>query len=157
MNKLIIIKGNQKHFLFRFLAAIIYAAALFILIRFFIKIPISNTESYRIDILNLIKLEIYIITIALLASVVKNHHFNLKKNTYRQYYSVGPFGYGKWINIDNLTYTSIYLNNNDVYEVIIWDETNNRFKVSFHKTELEAIETAEYIAQKLNIQFYTKN
>lgn len=156
MNKLVIIKGGQKHFLFRVLAAVIYAAIVFIFVTFFIDIQISTAEKFFIDFLNLLKGEIYLITLALLASVIKNHHFNLKENLYRPYYSVGALGYGKWQAIGNLEYVSIYQNNNEIFEVIIWDETNNRFKVSFHKKESEAIKTAQFITNKLNIQFYIK-
>ncbi len=156
MNKLVIIKGSQKHFIFRFMAAILYAFAVFILVKFFINTSISTVENYTISFLHIIKMEIYIITLALLASVVNNHHFNLKENVYRKYYAVGPFGYGKWQDISKLTYTSIYLNSNDVYEVIIWDESNNRFKISFHKKENDAIETAKHVADKLSIDFYTR-
>ena len=157
MNKLVIIQGGQKHFIFRFIAATLYAFALSILVKFFINTSLSTFENYTISFLHVLKLGVYIITLALLASVVNNHHFNLKENTYRKYYSVGPFGYGKWQDISKLTYSSVYLNNNDVYEVIIWDESNDRFKISFHKEENEAIETAKYIANKLSIDYYAKN
>ncbi|WP_275315092.1 hypothetical protein [Tenacibaculum bernardetii] len=157
MNKLIIIKGGQKHFIFRFMAAILYAFAVFILVKFFINTSVSTVENYTISFLHILEMEIYIITLALLASVVNNHHFNLKESIYRKYYSVGPFGYGKWQTISKLTYTSIYLNSNDVYEVIIWDESNDRFKISFHNEENNAIETAKYVADKLSIDYYTRN
>ncbi|MCT4698404.1 hypothetical protein [Tenacibaculum haliotis] len=156
MNKLIIIKGGQKHFIFRIIAAILYAFALYILAQFFINTSISTVENYTISFLHVLKFEVYLITLALLASVVSNHHFNLKDKTYRKYYSVGPLGYGKWQNISRLTYASIYLNNNDIYEVIIWDENNDRFKISFHKLEKDAVETAKYVADKLSIDYYTK-
>ncbi|CAM1358310.1 conserved protein of unknown function [Tenacibaculum soleae] len=157
MSKLVIIKGGQKHFIFRLMAAILYAFAVFILVKFFINTQISTIENYTISFLHVLEMEIYIITLALLASVVNNHHFNLKAKTYRKYYSVGPLGYGKWQNISDLTYVSIYLNNNDIYEVIIWDKNNDRFKVSFHKLEKDAIETAKYVADKLSIDYYTKS
>ena len=157
MNKLVIIKGGQKHFLFRALAAVIYAAIVFIFVKFFINIQISTTEKFIIDFLNLIKGEIYLITLALLASVVKNHHFNLKENLYRPYYSVGVLGYGRWKSIGSLEYISIYQNNNDIYEIIIWDDTNDRFKVSFHKNKEDADNTAKYLANKFSLPFYERD
>lgn len=157
MSKLVIIKGGQKHFIFRFIAATLYAFAVSLLVKFFINTSISTVENYTISFLHVLEIEVYIIILALLASVVTNHHFNLKENVYRKYYSVGPFGYGKWQDISTLTYTSVYLNNSDVYEVIIWDESNDRFKISFHKEENEAIETAKNVADKLSIDYYAKN
>jgi len=157
MNKLVFINGNKRHFISRFFASLLYAVSVFVFIYFFIETSFLNTEKYTISFLHLIKLEVYLITFALLNSVVKNHHFDLKENKYRTYYSVGTFGYGKWKKIDSLIYTSVYLNKSDVYEIIVWDNSNNRYKISFYDEENAATEMAKEIASKLNIYYYTKD
>ncbi len=157
MDNLIIIEGQKKHFLYRLLASFLFATAVFVLGKFFLNTPISNTESFRLAFLKLIKSEVYILIFAIGFSVVSHHHFNLKEKKYREYFSVANIGYGKWKSIDNLSYTSVFLNSKDIYEVNIWDESNNRFKVYFYNKEIDAIETAKHLAKKLNISYYSKN
>ena len=96
-------------------------------------------------------MEINIITLALLASIVNHHHFNLKENVHRKYYAVGSFDFGRWRAIGSLEYVSVYKNNNDIFEVIIWDNTNNSFKVSFHKKKEDADNTVKYLANTFSL------
>lgn len=83
---------------------------------------------------------IIVITLGVRFSYTVNHHFDFNLKRYRKYYSVRPFGLGKWKSLKELNRVSTFLNNNGYCEVNIWDIKNNRFKLTaFYKVE-DAVE-----------------
>lgn len=157
MDKLIILEGKKRWILERVLASIFYALIAYVFFIFIKNVPFSFTEKYFIAFVHTLKTSIYLLTAALFFSYTESHHFNLKEKKYRKYYAVGPFGFGNWKSIEKLEYTSVFLNSRDIYEVLIWDESNNRFKVSYHDKKDQAKETAKHLAEKLQLYFYEKD
>ena len=69
---------------------------------------------------------------------------------------MGPIGFGRWIKTAKIKYTSVFLNSKDLYEVVVWDEKNNRYKVFFMYEKENAVKAAKIVAEDLGIYFYEK-
>lgn len=156
--KLVILQGEKRWIAERILASIFFATIAYVSFIFFFKTPILFTSKYLESFSSYLYLVTTCLTFGIYYSYQEHHHFNLKDNKYRTFYTVGSFGIGKWRSIDVLSYTAVnHITSKDIYEVNVWDESNNRFKVSYHDDKEQAKETARVLAKDLNIDFYDKD
>lgn len=156
MSKVIILDSGKRWWAERILAAVFYACAIYFLYLFIINVEAEFSETYYIYVTKVISSLLFMLTLAIYYSYSVSHHFNLTTNRYRAYYYVGPIGFGKWMKTEKLKYVSVFLNSKDLYEVVVWDAKNNRYKVFFMNEEKEAAKAAKIIAEDLSIYFYEK-
>lgn len=155
---LIILQGKKRLFYERIIAAICFALIIYVSYVFFVNTSMVYSEKYIKSLASYLKLVIFCTGLGVYFSYQKHHHFDLKNNKYRAYYTIGVFGIGKWKKLKPLSYTSInYHSKIEMFEVSIWDASNNRYKVSYSESKNDAKETAKLLSEKLNIQFYDKD
>lgn len=137
----------------RLLAAVFFAIAVYIIFLFYLNNPLDyTTEYYRKSFLVLAFL-IFVLSFGFRFSYTIHHHFDLKLNRYRAYWSVGPFGKGNWVKTHKLDRVSTFLNSRNECEVNIWDIKNNRYRITYFDKIDEAVKFGRELAEKLNIPF----
>lgn len=155
--KLIIISFGRRSIIDRIFASFFFAVGLYVLVLFFINIPIVFTK-YYVDSLNRIfAMELTLIGFALPHAISIAHHFNLQEMKYRKYYYIGPIGYGKWYNLKKLNRVSTFLNSGKDCEVNIWDIKNNRYKIAAFSNIDAAVIYGRELAKTLKIKFKERN
>ena len=83
--------------------------------------------------------------------------FDLENRKFKDQYKVGPFKMGTWKLLPKLKYVSVFKNSRSVFEINMWHVQNKRytdkhFNIYNYSDGEEALETAFYIANKLNIK-----
>lgn len=124
---------------------------------FYKNIPYTFTEEYYIKNLKVLSALIVVFTFGIKFSYTINHHFDFSLKRYREYWSVGPFGIGKWRKLKELNRVSTFLNARKECEVNIWDIKNNKYKIAvFYKID-DAVEYGRKLANNLDIKFLERN
>ena len=141
----------------RLLAAVFYSISIYITVLYYINNPFSFTEVYYINNIRTLSLLVIIMSFAIRYSYTVNHHFNFDFMKYRIFYSVGPFGVGKWKNLNSLDRVSTFLNSRKECEVNIWDIKNNRYKIAVFDEVENAVEYGRNLAKNLEIKFLERN
>jgi hypothetical protein len=150
---ILIIDSGNRWWLERVLAAVFYTCAIFLVIKFIINVEFELAEWYYIRILKVLSLLIFILTLAVYYSLTKSFHFDLINEEYRVYYSIGPFGFGKWKRHLKFKFIVVFLSSNDDYLVNIWDVKNNRITVGNYGELEDANEFGALLSKELNIKF----
>lgn len=157
MKDLIILNGGKRSVFHRIIAATLYTIIFFVFVFSFRESPLQiGNVILNFTVPKAIQINCYMLFFAFRYSTVIHHHFNLKDKKYRRYYAIGPVGFGLWKDLTTLNYAATNHNNNNIYEVILWDEKNNRYKVGFFKHLKDAQETAKMLAYEFGILFYDK-
>ncbi|MGJ8745231.1 hypothetical protein [Polaribacter sp.] len=141
----------------RILAAVFYAISVYVIYLFYLNNSVSFTEKYYIKSLKILANLIFVSGLGIRFSYVINHHFNFDVMKYRVYWSVGPFGFGKWKDINNLDRVSTFLNVREECEVNIWDVRNNRYKIAVFDEIDNAVIYGRDLAKNLEIKFLERN
>ncbi len=155
--KIFKIVSQKRTWYERLLAAVFYAIAIYIIIIFYINHGVSHSEKYYIISFRVLASLIVIISFGIRFSYITNHHFDLILNRYKTYYSVGPFGIGKWRKINKLSRVSTFLNSKNECEVNIWDVKNNKFKIAVFYEVDNAVIYGRDLAKDLKIKFKERN
>lgn len=157
MKDLIILHGGKRSVFHRIIAATLYTIIFLVFVFSFQESPVQiGNTIFNFTIPKAIQINCYMLFFAFRYSTVIHHHFNLKGKKYRRYYSIGPIGFGLWKDLPTLRYTATNHNTNNIYEVNIWDEKNNRYKVGFFKYLKDAQESAKMLAFEFGVLFYDK-
>ena len=156
MAKIVILDPGKRWWAERILAAVFYACAVYFLYLFFANVTAEFTEEYYKTVTRVLSALIFMFGLGFYYSHSVSHHFDLVRNKYRAFYYVGPIGFGRWSKTAKIKYTSVFLNSKDLYEVIVWDEKNNRYKVFFMYEKEDAVKAAKIVAEDLDIYFYEK-
>lgn len=141
----------------RVLAAIFYSAAVYLIVFFYLDNSVSFTEKYFIKSFKLLSFLIFIVSFGIRFSYVVNHHFDFTLMKYRVYFSVGPFGFGKWQYIKRLDRVSTFFNVREECEVNILDVNNKRYKVAVFEEIDAAVDFGRDLAKNLEIKFIERN
>ena len=137
----------------RLLASVFYAAAVYIIVLFYINNGVETNEKYYIKSIEVLAGLIVIVSFGVRFSIKLSHHFNLELNKYRPYWSVGPFGKGEWITINKLDRVSTFLNSRNECEVNVWDIENNKYKITAFNNVDDAVSSGRELSNKLNVIF----
>ncbi|WP_299800421.1 hypothetical protein [uncultured Maribacter sp.] len=126
-NNIIISEGNRPLWQL-VIAAIHYTAIVTLLIFYFTDFDFTLKTS-----IHTFELIILILPSAIAFSVVKNVLFDLNNRKYKQQYCVGPIKYGKWKNLPEIEYVSVFkqplVNGDFVFETNLWHSTNQHFNI----------------------------
>ena len=152
-NGVVKVVSQKRTWYERLLAAIFYSIAAYIIFMFYLNNSVSFTEEYYHKSFTILAGLIFIVSFGVRFSYIVNHHFNFDFMKYRVYWSVGPFGVGKWQSFEKLDRVSTFLNTRNVCEVNIWDIRNNKYKISTFDEIDEAVNYGRDLAKKLNVRF----
>ncbi|PQJ68522.1 hypothetical protein [Polaribacter butkevichii] len=141
----------------RLLAAVFYAATVNVIFLFYLNNSVSFTEKYYIKSLRLLSSLIFVFSFGVRFSYLVNHHFNFDLMKYRIYWSVGPFGFGKWQDFKKLDRVSTFLNKRKECEVNIWDVKNKRYRIAVFDEIDNAVIYGRDLAKNLEIKFLERN
>ena len=155
--RIIKIVSQKRAWYERILSAVFYSLAIYITILFYKNNPHSFTEVYYVKNIKTLSFLIFLVSFGIRFSYVINHHFNFELMKYRAYWSVGPFGFGKWKNFTNLSRVSTFLNSRNECEVNIWDIKNNKYKISVFDEIKDAVDYGRDLAKSLEIKFLERN
>ena len=159
MNKKGVVKivSEKRAWYERMLGAVFFAIAVYIIILYFLNNTHTFTEEYYIKNIRVLTPLVVIVGFGIRFTYAVNHHFNFNYMKYRIYYSVGPFGVGKWKNFSELDRVSTFLNSRNECEVNIWDINNNRYRISNFDEIKDAVEYGRDLAKNLEIKFLERN
>ena len=156
VRKNIIISEGNRPIWQTCIAAFLYTLALILLGMFFLAYEVvpfevgSSKGDFRI-----FYVAVLCIVQGFLFSVVKSIFFDLKKKRYKEQYSVGPIKIGRWKNLPEIDYVSIFKqpksDGNYIYEVNLWHQRNRHFNV-YESINLNPIfEMGKEIAKSLDV------
>lgn len=100
----------------------------------------------------------YLMAQGIFFSKVKNIHFRLEENKYKEEYCVGPFKLGKWKELPKIEYVSVFrqLKENDdhVYRTNLWYGRNKHYAI-YENLDLDtSMAMGKAIAKTLKIDLY---
>jgi len=147
------IVSKKQPWYFRLLSAIFFSVAAYLILLFHLNQSFSFTEKYYIRGLKVLALVIILVAYGIKYSFIVSHHFDFDLKRYREYWSVGPFGKGKWRSMQDLDRVSTFLNNNKFCEVNIWDIKNNRYSITAFEEIDDAVVYGRKLAENLKIRF----
>lgn len=151
------IVSGKRSWYERFLAAVFYAIGFYLIFLFYKNVTYTFTEDYYIRSIKVLSSLIVIFTLGVKFSYTVNHHFDFDLKRYREYWSVGPFGMGKWKNLKELDRVSTFLNTRKECEVNIWDVKNNRYKIAVFDKIDDAVIYGRDLANNVDIKFLERN
>ncbi|PWG05679.1 hypothetical protein [Polaribacter aquimarinus] len=147
------IVSNKRAWYERLLGAVFFSIATYSVIIFYINNGVAITEDYYKISFRVLAGLIVLVAFGIKFSRVLSHYFDLELNKYKAYWSVGPFGFGSWVNTNKLDRVSTFLNNKNYCEVNIWDVENNKYSItSFYEID-DAVNFGRELAIKLDIKF----
>jgi len=138
----IIISEGYRPLLHRIIAAILYTVMFFCLFYFFSKFRFTtNTDALKEN-LNFLELAIFSFIGSLSFSGFKNVVFDLGKNKYKEEYCIGPIKVGKWKNLPEIDYVSVFKQPLEegkyIYETNLWYQKNKHFNI-YSNVNLEPV------------------
>lgn len=137
----------------RLLAAVFFSITAYIIFVFYRDFPVSHTEKYYIRSLKILASLIILVALGIRFSYTINHHFDFGLMRYRIYYSVGPFGIGKWESIKRMYRVTTFLNSRNECEVSVWDCENKKYKIAIFNKIDKAVIFGRELAEKLKVKF----
>lgn len=155
-DKNVIISEGYRPFWQIILAALCYTLAVLLLAMFFFGYePFSENTSKGTRNFGLLYIGMLCISQGILFSVVKHIHFDLGQKKIKEEYQVGPIKVGKWMNLPEIQYVSIFrqpkADGNFVYEVNLWYQRNRHFNI-YQNTHADTVELmGRSVAQTLNV------
>ena len=90
-------------------------------------------------------------------SISSSHEFDFDKKKYREYISIGTFGYGSWEDFNKLKRVSTFVNSKGYCEVNILDIKNKKYNTLAFKKIDDAVEYGRNLAKTLEIKFLERN
>lgn len=147
------IVSKKQPWYFRLLSAIFFSAAAYLILLFYLNKSFSFSEKYYISGLKILALVIILVAYGIKYSVIISHHFDFDSKRYREYWSVGFFGKGKWKSMQDLDRVSTFLNSKKYCEVNIWDIKNNRYSITAFEEIDDAVIYGRNLAENLEIRF----
>ena len=159
MNKKGVVKivSEKRAWFERLLGAVFFSIAVYIIILYFLNNSHTFTEEYYVKNIRVLTSLVVLIGFGIRFTYTINHHFNFNFMKYRVFYSVGPFGVGKWKKLYDLDRVSTFLNSRKECEVNIWDIKNNRYRVSNFDSIEDAVAYGRDLAKNLEIKFLERN
>ena len=151
------IVSDKRAWYERLLAAVFYSVAVYIIFLFYLNNSVSFSEKYYVKSFKILSSLIIVVSLGFRFSYVVNHHFDFTLMKYRVYWSVGPFGFGKWEDIKRLDRVSTFFNVREECEVNIWDIRNKRYKIAVFDEIENAVDYGRDLAKNLEIKFLERN
>ena len=155
-NRNIIISEGNRPLWQRIVAALLYTIAIFSLVKFFTVFEFTTASKKLKGSFSLLEVSIFIFTIAIGFSVVKDVLFDLKNRKYKIQYCVGPIKVGKWQKLPEIEYVSVFKQPKEegefIYETNLWYNRNLHFNV-YENTELDpTFSMGVNVAKILNVR-----
>jgi hypothetical protein len=154
--KILIFRGRRSFFS-RILASVFYALAISALLLYTKNKIDSISSGYFGNIYTTLQIFLPLMAGGFSFSFSSHHEFDFTKKKYREYITVGPFGYGTWENFAKLKRVSTFLNSNGYCEVNILDVNNRKYNTLAFKEIDEAVEYGRDLAENLEIKFLERN
>jgi hypothetical protein len=151
----IISEGNRPLWQ-RIIASLIYTMIIVFLFLFLTHFKLTSNSSLLKNSLSFLELAIILLPTALAFSIVRDWYFDLDNHRYKIEYCLGPVRFGKWQNLPEIQYVSIFkqLKENDdyVYETNLWYKKNKHFNI-LESDNIEAVfEMGKRVAKILNVK-----
>lgn len=155
-NYLIISEGSRPIF-HTIMASIAYLLTIAVLIIFFTGYNIFKPElMYEKYHPGSLAGAIIICASGIQFSRIRNIIFDLKRNRINLEWQVGPFKFGKWEDLDEISYVSVFgskYRNSTKFEVNLWFDSNRRKSIYTSFDPDTVLVIAKEIAKKLKIDF----
>jgi hypothetical protein len=158
-DKNVIISEGHRPFWQIILATLFYTLAILLLAIFFFGYEafLNRTGNAKGD-FSLLYIGFMCISQGILFSVVKNIHFDLGLKKVKEEHQVGPIKIGKWKNLPEIKYVSIFrqpkADGAYIFEVNLWYKRNKHFNI-YQNTHLETVVLmGRSIAQTLNVDLW---
>lgn len=152
--KLIISEGNRP-FWQLILASVHYTAIVCLVFFFVIGWEFTAETKVLKKSFRLLEAAILLVPSALAFSMVKDLLFDLDVKKYKIEYRVGPIRLGKWRQLPNIEYVSVFRQPKQdgafIFEANLWYSKNRHFNVYESETRPAAWEMGRYIAKALNV------
>ena len=128
MDKEIVIQQGLASLWKRVISSILFTTVFYLILLFFIREPIFNTNYYVNSFPHILKLSIYLFVPAISLILTTNYYFNFDNKQFKIEKSLGFVRFGKWKELPHLEYISIF-KKEDFYKVNLWYYKNNHFNV----------------------------
>ena len=155
-DKVLIFRGKRS-IISRIIASIFFALCISCIYLYVKNTIYSITTGYFGNIYTTLQIFISLFCGGFLSSFTTSHEFDFDKKKYREYISVGPFGYGEWENFNRLKRVSTFLNSNGYCEVNILDINNKKYNTLAFKKIDDAVDYGRELAKNLDIKFLERN
>lgn len=150
--KVFINRGKRSIFS-RVLASVFYALCVSGIFLYVKNVFYIISSGYFGNIYTTLQISIPLFLGGFIFSFTSNHEFDFDKKKYREYISIGPFGYGYWEDFHELKHVSTFLNSKGYCEVNILDISNRKYNTLAFKNIDEAVDHGKKLANDLKIVF----
>jgi hypothetical protein len=156
MSKNTIISEGNRPWWQRVIAAIFYTGIIYVLFIFFVTLKFSGKTDDLKSSLSILELLIFLVPGALSFSVVRNFLFDLEHKKFKIEYCVGPIRVGKWKDLPNIEYVSVFKQplkeGKFIFEANLWYQRNKHFEVYSSDNKEAAFEMGIQISKILNVK-----
>ncbi|MFL9837601.1 hypothetical protein ABS768_08835 [Flavobacterium sp. ST-75] len=160
----VIISEGRRPFWQTIIAALFYTVTagllLMAVIAFFLELSMETLKG----IIGIVSLSIVTFAYALKFSAINNVYFDLENRKYKKEIVVGPFKTGKWIELPEIDYISVFRqgwskdsdgdgrtdSSGYVYDVNVWHNTSKHFTIYSNGYPEASLEMGRQLAVKLN-------
>ncbi|WP_285651260.1 hypothetical protein [Allomuricauda sp. NBRC 101325] len=138
------------------LASFFFTMGIILLLLYFFGINLFDLDnSYKKWIVGNFEIGLFAIVQGVVFSMVRSIHFDLKANKYKIVYSVGPISYGKWKELPEVNYVSVFRqpksNGKYTFDVNLWYTNNRHFNVYENYIVEPSFDMGYQIAKSLNV------
>lgn len=151
MEENIVYVERKRDLWVRIIAAFLYTFATFCLAYAFYFMEFSMEKRYLRFNFDALQIGIYAYFIAFYCSYTVNCYYNFKQKLFKREIAIGIFKYGKWKNLPELDYISVFSTNHNVYHINLWYKKNRHWNL-YEKYDYEdAFIIALELSEELNI------
>ncbi|WP_432412004.1 hypothetical protein [Rasiella sp. SM2506] len=141
-------QGNRP-FWHTVIAGACFTLSFVILYMVFLEIELLNQRLRSI--VNSIELLVMLMATGVRFSMVNDYLFDLENNQFRIIHNIGPIKWGKWRQLAQLDYISVYQKIEGQFQINLWYNTNKRINISGSNDFANALAIGEKLAKKLEI------
>ena len=87
-------------------------------------------------------------------SVKSTKYFDLVGNKYKNVLSIGPFKDGKWTDLPQMEYVSVFRDSEEIFSINIWYNKNKHFNIYTYHDKETALEMGYHVAKSLGIKLF---
>ena len=151
MKEQIIIAQEKRSITHTLFAAFFYSVTIFLMALFIWEFKLSLERDYAASEMNKLEIAGFSLSAAIYFSVLHTFYFDFDKKRFKKERKYVFVKLGKWQELPELEYISVFKKGTKLYEVNLWYVGNKHFKISYTENKEKALAIGKQLAQKLKV------
>lgn len=135
----------------RVIAAIFFTVAIGLIIHFILTMDFSLEEKHFYAHFDYLQIIFLLLFFAIYFSYTINCYFDFEKKLFKREFSIGIFNYGRWRDLPQIDYISLFAVNQNTFQINLWNNKNKHWDLYEEFNYNDAFKIAFELSELLNI------